>query len=98
MSTNKNLVLLDDINLSISKAINAKQSDNKIIMMNEFFEGINFINKLVKELVSLKSSELRGTLHAREQFCQYAINNDDNALFVDYFMDFAVVARMRQLA
>ncbi len=88
---------LGNIGSEVGRAFAAKHNGNQKRMMSAFYRGIDLLNATIESWVKQGKSPYE-LLIAREQFAKSILTDEEDDTLEKYFMDFAIVARTRQMA
>ena len=88
---------MGNIGSEVGRALNAKQAGNKADMKTAFYRGLDLIDATAEELLAQKSPRLKEVLRAREEFSAAVLTDKNDTKLEEYFMNFAIAQRMRQL-
>ena len=89
---------LGNISSEVGRAVQAKRQGNTARMESAFYRGMDLLNATVDSWAAQREVALPELLIAREQFAKTILTEDEDLKIEQYFMDFAVASRIRQLA
>lgn len=84
---------LGNIGSEVGRALAAKRSGNQKRMTSAFYRGMDLINATIDAWVSQGKSPYE-LLIAREQFAKSILTDDEDTSLEQYFMQFAIAARL----
>lgn len=89
---------MGNIGSEVGRALAAQRQGKNERMMSAFYRGIDLINATVRAWSESKYVAVPELLAARELFAEAILGGKPDAGLESYFMQFAIAARMRQLA
>lgn len=89
---------MGNIGSEVGRALKAKRAGNTSSMEAALFRGVDLINATVKDWLKSGKGNVHELLLARELFGQSVLTEQEDPKLEDYFMQFALVARMRRSA
>ncbi len=87
---------MGNIGSEVGRALGAKKRGDIRSMQGAFYRGLDLIDATTEGLVAQKSPRVKEVLRAREVFAESILTDNEDPTLEEYFMEFAVVARMRQ--
>ena len=87
---------MGNIGSEVGRALNAKKNGDEASMQAAFRRGLDLIDASSEQLASHKSPRLKELLRAREQFAQAILSDIQDETLEQYFMDFAMAARLHR--
>ena len=88
---------MGNIGSEVGRALNAKRAGNEADMITAFYRGLDLIDATAEELLAQKSPRLKEVLRAREEFSAAILTDKNDIKLEEYFMNFAIAQRLRQL-
>lgn len=82
---------MGNIGSEVGRAFSAKQRGDQASMLAARDRGLDLLDATAEQLAREKSPRLREVLRAREQFSEL-----EDPTLESYFMNFAIVARLRR--
>ena len=87
---------MGNIGSEVGRALKAKQQGQQDRMQAAFYRGLDLIDLTAQLWAERKYAGLKELLYARELFAQSITTDRIDPTLEDYFMHFAITARMRQ--
>lgn len=87
---------MGNIGSEVGRALMAKRQGKRTRMTSAFYRGMDLINATIDAWVAEGKSPYE-LLIAREQFAESVLGNNVDETLEQYFMQFAIAERMRQL-
>lgn len=87
---------MGNIGSEFGRAMNAKNRGDKQLLEGALYRGLDLFNLTIEILVLQKSPRLREVLLARDQFTEFILTDKKDPKLDDYFMQFAVAARLNR--
>ncbi len=88
---------MGNIGSEVGRALNAKRAGKEADMTTAFYRGLDLIDATAEELLAQKSPRLKEVLRAREEFSAAILTDKNDIKLEEYFMNFAIAQRLRQL-
>ena len=88
---------LGNIGSEVGRALTAKSRGNQPRMQSAFYRGMDLINTTIDSWVDSGKSPYE-LLIAREQFAESILTDNVDETLEQYFTQFAIAERMRQLS
>lgn len=89
---------MGNIGSEVGRALNAKRKGDMQRALPAFCRGMDLINATVEAWVTRGDGRVRELLQARELFAESILTDRVDEKLEEYFMQFAVAARLRHLA
>src|SRR5665811_1041910 len=89
---------MGNIGSEVGRALKAKEQGNKSRTQSAFYRGLDLINATVDAWAQNKRTGIPELLCARELFAQSVLTDKIDPTLEQYFMQFAIAARMRQFS
>lgn len=87
---------MGNIGSEVSRALRAKAKGDQKSMNGAFYRGLDLIDASVEGLLIQKSPRVKELLRSREEFAKAITTNTPDPTLENYFMQFAIAARLRQ--
>lgn len=87
---------MGNIGSEVGRALTAKKQGKQERMQSAFYRGIDLINATAESWARQKRVGIQELLCARELFAESVLTDKVDPTLEDYFMQFAVAARLRQ--
>ncbi|MEX0934324.1 MAG: hypothetical protein WDZ42_00825 [Candidatus Saccharimonadales bacterium] len=85
---------MGNIGSEVGRALAAKKQGDEDKMMAAFYRGIDLIDETVELWSSQNKPGLKELLLAKEQFAESILTDQKNSGIEQYFMNFAIAARI----
>ena len=89
---------MGNIGSEVGRALRAKAKSDNVSMEAAFYRGLDLLDATAEAWVNGKSHRVVEILRARELFVQSIVTHQVDPMLEDYFMQFAMAARIRQFA
>jgi len=89
---------MGNIGSEVGRALTAKRQRRPERMQSAFYRGLDLMNATAEAWAGQKRVGIPELLCARELFAESILTDKVDPTLEDYFMQFAVAARMRQLS
>lgn len=89
---------MGNIGSEVGRALTAKKQGKPDRMQSAFYRGLDLINDTAEAWARQKRLGIKELLCARELFAESVLTSKVDSTLEEYFMQFAVAARLRQLA
>lgn len=87
---------LGNIGSEVGRALKAKKQQQPERMQAAFYRGMDLLNATIDSWAERKTAALPELLIAREQFARTVLTDDEDPKIEQYFMQFAMAARLRK--
>lgn len=87
---------MGNISSEVGRALSARRRGDKARMNSALYRGLDLIDATAEKLAKDKSPRLKELLVAREQFGESILGDSVDSTLEEYFMQFAIAARLRQ--
>lgn len=87
---------MGNIGMEVGRALRAKHSGDEQNLKGAFYRGLDLFDATVEVWAKRKSPRVREILRARELFVQSITTNQEFPGLEDYFMHFAITARLHR--
>lgn len=87
---------MGNIGSEVGRALSAKRQGKAERMQAAFHRGLDLIDETTSLWAKAKKPGLKELLYARELFAESIVADTDNSWLEEYFMQFAIAARLRQ--
>lgn len=87
---------MGNIGSEFGRALNAKSRGDEQSLEGALYRGLDLFDETIEVLAKQKSSRLREVLIARDQFTESIITDKQDSKLDDYFMQFAIAARLNR--
>ncbi len=88
---------MGNIGSEVGRSFSAKRQNKPERMQAAFARGLDLIDETAQLWAKRKEPGLKELLYARELFAESVTTHNVDRTLEDYFMQFAIAARMRQL-
>lgn len=88
---------MGNIGSEVGRAMNAKRQGNHRRMETAFYRGMDLINATVDAWVQQKKPATPELLIARELFAESVLTDKEDPALEQYFMDYAIAAKVRMM-
>lgn len=89
---------MGNIGSEVGRALKAKHAGNVDSAQAALYRGFDLINATAEDWAQTKKGNLRELLTARELFGQSVLTTQEDPKLEEYFMQFAMAARLRQFS
>ena len=87
---------MGNIGSEVGRALSAKKRGDKIAMEGALYRGVDLLDATAEAWVG-SPNRVREILRSREQFTKSVTTKTEDQSLEEYFMQFAIAARTRQL-
>lgn len=85
---------MGNIGSEVGRAFKAKQQNDEKRIQAAFYRGLDLIDATAALWASHSGGRVRELLRAREEFVRSMLGGDDDPSLEEYFMNFAIAARL----
>lgn len=87
---------MGNIGSEVGRTLMAKRRNDQVSLVGALYRGLNLFDITAELASKKKSSRTREILRAREQFIEAATTDKDDPNLENYFMQFAIAARLKR--
>lgn len=87
---------MGNIGAEFGRGITAKKQGDEESLKGALYRGLDLFDATVESLLKQKSGRFREVLIARDQFGEALLTDKDDPLLDNYFMQFAIAARLHR--
>lgn len=87
---------MGNIGSEVGRALAAKRRHDDISMLGAFYRGLDLFDATSEIWAQKKSPRTKEILRARELFAQSIVTDEQDSTLENYFMQFAIAARLNR--